>query len=101
MIFIQWGLHYFKHEKNYLNKLNDLLNKNNYNYQYSLVELFFHVNDLFNEEDKDEILFNLEGVLNHNLYFKGINAKNGIKPNGKLLGHLEKTLVVTKIFGDS
>ena len=30
------GIHYNKHLKNYLNKLNDLLIKNDYNFKYKL-----------------------------------------------------------------
>lgn len=76
------GLHYNIHERNYLNKLNDLLLKNGYDYRYNLEELIYHINE-FSSNDKDNILFNLGGVLNHNLYFKSISPK-GEKPSGNL-----------------
>lgn len=79
------GLHYNKHYKNYLNKLNGLLLKNNYDYRYSLEELNFHINE-FNIEDRDDILFNLGGVINHNIFFKSISPYKE-KPN-KLLSIL-------------
>ena len=68
------GLHYHKHEQNYLNKLNQLLIKNNYDYHYSLDELIYHINE-FPKNDWDDILFNLGGVLNHNLYWKSMSPK--------------------------
>ncbi len=76
------GVHYNKHAKNYLNKLNNLLTKNNYNFNYSLEELTFHINE-FPNEDKEDILFNLGGVLNHNLYFSSISPNHNM-PFGKL-----------------
>lgn len=82
------GLHYHKHYKNYLNKLNELLVKNNYDYKYKLEELFYHINE-FASEDRDNILFNLGGVINHNIYFLGMNFENMEKPNGKLGCYIE------------
>lgn len=66
------GLHYNKHYKNYLNKLNSLLIKNNYDFRYPLNELALHINE-FNEEDRDNILFYLGGVINHKIYFESIS----------------------------
>ncbi len=82
------GLHYHKHEQNYLNKLNQLLIKNNYDYHYSLDELIYHINE-FPKNDWDDILFNLGGVLNHNLYWKSMSPKH-ILPYGKLKLYIER-----------
>ena len=82
------GVHYHKHHQNYLNKLNDLLKKNNYDYRYNLNELLYHVNE-FPEKDRQDILFNLGGVLNHNLYWKSMNP-NPQKPLGKLKLQIDK-----------
>lgn len=82
------GVHYHKHHQNYLNKLNDLLKKNNYDYRYNLNELLYHVNE-FPEKDRQDILFNLGGVLNHNLYWKSMNP-NPQKPIGKLKLKIDK-----------
>lgn len=60
------GLHYLKHTLGYLNKLNELLISENYDFRYSIDELIYHVAEF---SFKDDILFNLGGVLNHNLYF--------------------------------
>ena len=68
------GLHYNKHQKNYLKKLNELLLKNNYNFKYSIEELTKYVS-MFNDNDIEDILFNLGGVINHNLYFDSISPK--------------------------
>ncbi|MBQ9834245.1 MAG: hypothetical protein IJO33_03535 [Bacilli bacterium] len=67
------GLHYHKHHQNYLNKLNELLIKNDYDYRFSLTELLFQI-DNFPKKDQENILFNLGGALNHNLYWKSMNS---------------------------
>lgn len=76
------GLHFHKHEQNYMNNLNSLLNKNYYDYRYSLEELVYHINE-FSVDDRDSIIFNLGGVLNHDLYWKSM-SKSSILPSGKL-----------------
>lgn len=73
------GLHKNKHQLNYLNKLNQLLIKNKFNFKYSLEELSQHINE-FSRDDKEDILFNLGGVINHNIYFSSM-SKEHIKPN--------------------
>lgn len=78
------GLHYNKHQKNYLNKLNDLLKKNNFDFSYPIEEIYNHLN-IFKKEDINDILFNLGGVVNHNLYWQSINPQNKEKLNGLLL----------------
>lgn len=84
------GIHYYKHHQNYLNKLNDVLEKNKYDYRYSIEELVYHV-DEFPIKDREDILFNLGGVINHNLYWLGINPKYKREPYGKFKDSLEKT----------
>lgn len=76
------GVHYHKHHQNYLNKLNLLLQNNNYDYRYNIYELLYHINE-FKEKDREDILFNLGGFLNHDLYWKSINP-NHEEPKGKL-----------------
>ena len=78
------GLHKNKHQANYLNKLNELLKKNNYDYRYSLIELIKHINE-FNSEDREDILFNLGGVINHDIYFNSMSPEKE-KPNNILMG---------------
>ena len=81
------GLHYHKHEMTYLNNLNNLLRKYNYNYIYNLGDLVYHINE-FNNEDKANILFNLGGVLNHELYWKSMNKSSNL-PKGKLKNKID------------
>ena len=83
------GLHYRKHHQNYIDKLNTLLLKNNYKFQYNLNELIFHINE-FLISDREDILFNLGGVLNHNLYWKSINPNKRQKPIGNLKKYIDK-----------
>jgi len=73
------GLHHLKHELGYVNKLNELLIKNNYDYRYNLVELNFHLSE-FSKESREDILFNLGGVINHVIYFNSMSP-NKEKPN--------------------
>ena len=60
------NIHYKKHYKKYLDNLNNLLSK--YNYEYSKEELVKNI-DIFPIQERDNILFNLGGVLNHELFF--------------------------------
>lgn len=83
------GLHYHKHQQTYLNNLNKLLIKNNYSYNSPIEELIFHIDD-FPQNDKEDILFNLGGVINHNLYWKSIHPTNHQKPIGNLKNQIEK-----------
>lgn len=83
------GLHYHKHMANYLNKLNELLNKQNYNFDISMIELATNFDNII-QMDKEPILFNLGGVLNHDVYFNSI-SDNSEKPNTSLMNEIEKT----------
>lgn len=83
------GLHYNRHYRNYLNNLNKLLIKNNYDFSYPIEQLHLHI-DMFNESDRQDILFNLGGVLNHELYFRIIapnKRKNDDLPLLRLINH--------------
>lgn len=86
------GLHHNKHQKNYLKKLNELLIKNNYDFTYTLEELSKHIME-FNENDREDILFNLGGVINHNIYFKSIS------PNKELPSIFMNSLIINS-FGN-
>ena len=82
------GLHHRKHQQNYLNKLNELLEKNNNNKNYSLTELSKHILE-FDLKDQENIMFNLGGVINHNIYFKSMSPQKE-KPNSILLSKITK-----------
>ncbi len=70
-------LHYNKHYENYLNNLNKLLIKNNITYNNDISALLNELQKI-KTNDIDDILFNLGGVLNHELYFKSISKKRTI-----------------------
>lgn len=76
-------IHYNKHYQNYLDKLNNILKKNNYDYRYSMDELATRI-DMFDIEDRAELLYNLGGSLNHELYFYIMSDKKNNKPKGDL-----------------
>lgn len=63
--------HYDRHYKTYLNNLNKIIIKNNISTNYELIDLYNHL-DIINDEDKNDFLFNLGGVVNHELYFESI-----------------------------
>lgn len=74
-------LHYNAHYKGYLDKLNMYLRKHDYKYEDSPIYLAMNI-DVLPMEDRDEILFNLGGYLNHSLYFYHLtNVKKDI-PSG-------------------
>lgn len=77
------GLHYDRHYQKYLNQLNELLQKNNYKNEYSKEELVTHL-DMFPIGDRGEILYNLGGVLNHELYFSNMSPKQHNRPIGAI-----------------
>lgn len=83
-------LHYNTHYNNYINKLNELLVKNNYNYIYSMEELVDRI-DMFNLEDRGELLFNLGGSLNHELYFYTMSLNKNNKPIGNLKKEIDES----------
>ncbi len=83
------GLHYNKHYRNYLNNLNKLLIKNNYDFSYPIEQLYLHLN-MFNESDIEDILFNLGGVLNHELYFRIIAPNKNKSDNLPLLSLIKQ-----------
>lgn len=82
-------LHYNVIYSNYIDKLNKLLKKNNYKYDYSLNKLVDKI-DMFPLEDRGEILYNLGGVLNHKLYFYEISDKGNNIPYGEILKDINK-----------
>ena len=82
-------LHYNVIYSSYIDKLNKLLKKNNYNGNYSLNELVDKIN-MFPLEDRGEILYNLGGTINHKLYFYEISDKGNNKPYGEILKDINK-----------
>ena len=84
------ALHYQKHYLTYLKNLNMLLQKNNFDFSISKEEIFISL-DLIAKEDRDNVLFNLGGVLNHELYFDTISDRKRNRPEGEILKLIVKT----------
>ena len=84
-------LHYNAHYRNYTDKLNKYLNDINYDYKDSPIYLAKQI-DLLPMENRDEILFNLGGYLNHSLYFYNLTNKKKDIP-------IELLNLINKYFG--
>ena len=84
--------HYNSHYLKYLRNLNDILTKNNFKFQYPVKELFFNI-DVFPIKDRDDILYNAGGVVNHELYF------DSMIPNSKKVIPEPLNSAITKKFG--
>ena len=84
-------LHYNAHYRNYTDKLNKYLNDINYDYKDSPIYLAKHM-DILPMENRDEILFNLGGYLNHSLYFYNLTNKKKDIP-------IELLNLINKYFG--
>lgn len=67
-------LHYNNHYLKYLRKLNEVLTKNNFGFQYPIEELYDNI-DVFPVTDRDDIIYNAGGVINHELYFSSMKPK--------------------------
>ena len=85
------GVHYNYHSKNYLNKLKNLLKENGIkeNIDFDILISKIAIGEVKN---KDDILFNLGGVINHNLYFKSISPRP-TKPNNLLMEMINNSFV--------
>lgn len=73
----------------HLNNLNELLIKNNFKFNISKEQLINNIND-FNIIDRDSILYNLGGVINHERYFESISNNPKISDN-KIIKKIENT----------
>ena len=66
--------HYNSHYLKYLKNLNEILEKNDYKFQYPISWLFDNI-DVFPIKDRDIIIYNAGGVNNHELYFDSMSDK--------------------------
>lgn len=76
-------IHYEKHYKGYLKKLNDLLIKANYDFDKNIENIVLNI-DEFPIDMRGDILYNAGGVLNHELYFGNMNPVGSRRPIGAL-----------------
>lgn len=82
-------VHYEKHYKNYLNKLNNLLESIGYAFDDSIENLILNI-DKIPMDIRDDVLYNAGAVLNHELYFQNMNKKDNHKPTGSLKEAIDK-----------
>lgn len=82
-------IHFDTLYKGYLNRLNKYLQDENYDFRYSKEELVNHI-DEFSLEVRDDILYNLGGVLNHERYFS-IIAPNSTNISEIFLNKIKAT----------
>lgn len=72
------GIHYELIYKKYINNLNNLLKEINFQKDYTLVELVEHIDEI-PIKIRGKVLYNLGGILNHNLYWLSMSPfKNKI-----------------------
>lgn len=76
------NIHYNKHEKGYLDRLNKFLSEAGYNGHYTIPEIILNI-DKFPIEYRGDILYNAGGVVNHDLYWNSMGKLS--LPSGKLL----------------
>lgn len=91
------ALHYLYHAKSYLNNLNSILTNNNFSKKVLIHEIYNYVNE-FKDSDRNDLLFNLGGVINHNIYFKSISNVNKESPSPTLLSLITTTFTTLDNF---
>lgn len=84
-------IHYTKHHQNYINKLNKILKENSYVIKYALEEIPKHLNE-FKLKDRDDILYNVGGIINHDLYWNSMNEIPSL-PTGKLKDKIKEKYI--------
>lgn len=72
------NIHFDSLYKGYLNRLNKALEEENYDFRYSKEDLVHHI-DEFSLKNRDTILYNLGGVLNHERYFTVLSPISSLK----------------------
>ncbi len=82
------NIHYNKHEKGYLDRLNKFLREADYNGNYTIPEIIINI-DEFPMEYRGDILYNAGGVVNHDLYWNSMGKLS--LPGGKLLEKIVST----------
>lgn len=83
------NIHYNKHYKGYLDRLNNLLNNIGYKFEDNVRNIIINI-DSFPIQYRGDILFNAGGVINHELYFNSMSHNNHL-PKGKLLEKINES----------
>jgi superoxide dismutase, Fe-Mn family len=90
-------IHYSKHHQNYLNKTNAILEANGFLFDKKVEELVLN-HSFIKETDRVGFLFNLGGVLNHNLYWTIMSPNKNILPVGKIKDAIELEFTSYEVF---
>lgn len=77
------GIHYELIYKKYINNLNNLLKEIKFQKDYTLVELVEHIDEI-PIKIRGKVLYNLGGILNHNLYWLSMSPFKNKTPVLKL-----------------
>ena len=83
------GIHYQNHYLKYVDNLNKILKEQGISKVDDLTELLKDI-DQFDSNVQDDLIYNIGGVLNHELYFNNISPKKHNQPTGKLLQAIEE-----------
>ena len=78
--------HYDKHYIGYVNKLNEILKSINYDNKYTIDKIPVNI-DQFPLPLRGDILYNVGGKINHELYFNSMD-KTATSPSGQLLNKI-------------
>lgn len=82
------NIHYNKHEKGYLDRLNKFLSEAGYSGYYTIPEIILNI-DKFPINYRGDILYNAGGVINHDLYWRSTGKLS--LPSGSLLDKIVET----------
>lgn len=82
------NIHYNKHEKGYLDRLNKFLSEAGYSGSYTIPEIILNI-DKFPINYRGDILYNAGGVINHDLYWRSMGKLS--LPSGSLLDKIVET----------
>ena len=82
------NIHYNKHEKGYLDRLNKFLSEAGYSGSYTIPEIILNI-DKFPINYRGDILYNAGGVINHDLYWSSTGKLS--LPSGSLLDKIVET----------
>ena len=79
-------VHHDKHYKNYINKLNELIKGYDYD---DATKIVLNIDD-FPLDKRGDILYNASGVINHELYFNGMDKVGNRVPTKELKEAIDK-----------
>ena len=91
--------HYGKHHQNYINKLNEAIEKYPEYSSLKIEDLMKKVNEL-PDEIRQTVINNGGGTLNHNIYWENISVEPDLSPSEKMLADINSQYGSFEKFGD-